>query len=59
MYDTTIIDEKSFTIPYVEPPEETMLAVRLYELGTGIQLTRDTNSESPDYAILPGPTITK
>jgi len=59
MYDTTIIDEKSFTIPYMEPPEETMLAVGLHELGIGIRLTRNTNSGSPDYAILPGPTITK
>jgi hypothetical protein len=59
MYDTTIVDEKSFTIPYMESPGETMLAVGLYELDSGIRSNRSTNSESSDCAILPRPTITK
>ena len=59
MYDRTIVDEKSFTIPYMDPPGEIILAVGLYELDTGIRLTRDTNSKSLDYSILTGPTITK
>ena len=59
MYDRIIVDEKSFTIPYMEPPGETMLAFGLYERDAGIRLTRDTNSKSLDYSILTGPTITK
>lgn len=55
----TIVDEKSFTIPDMTPSGETMLAVGLYDLDTGIRLTRDTDSEFLDYAILPGPTITE
>jgi hypothetical protein len=55
----TIVDEKSFIVPDMVSSGQTMLAVGLYDLDTGIRLARDTDSEFLDYAILPGPTITQ